>query len=90
MIVARKQELELEDVAGGKELEKIREFTQEPKKASEGEIPRDVKFSKAQILRSKALTFNKDVLKVLLSDEELYTVDEVESIVSDFNKKEVK
>lgn len=90
MNLSRKKEISLEDVASGAELEKIREFTQEPKKASEGEIPKDVKFSKAQILRSKALTFNKDVLKVLLSDEELYTVGEIESIVSDFNKKEVK
>jgi len=89
MNLSRKKEVSLEDVASGAELEKIREFTQEPKKTSEGEIPRDVKFSKAQILGSKSLSFNKDVLMILLSSEESYTIDEVESIVNDFNKKEV-
>lgn len=90
MNLSRKKELNLEDVASGAELEKIREFTSEPKQTTDREIPKDVKFSKAQILGSKSLSFNKDVLMVLLEDEKTYTVAEVESIVRNFNKKEVK
>ncbi|URN40905.1 hypothetical protein [Peptoniphilus genitalis] len=46
------------------------------------------KYTKSVILSADKLRWNRDVLAVLLEDKE-YTLDEVEKIVDDFNKREV-
>lgn len=48
------------------------------------------KYTKDAILRAEKLSWNKDVLSILLEDEKEYTLSEVEKIVNDFNTKEVK
>lgn len=50
----------------------------------------ETKYTKKQIINSKTLNYNKDVLEILLGDEILYTKKEVEKIYNDFLKKEVK
>lgn len=47
------------------------------------------KYTKSVILSADKLTWNRDVLAVLLEDDKEYTLDEVEKIVDDFNKREV-
>ena len=48
------------------------------------------KYTKDAILRAEKLSWNKDVLSILLEDEKKYTLSEVEKIVNDFNTREVK
>lgn len=48
------------------------------------------KYTKEAILKSEKLRWNRDVLSVLLESGKEYTLDEVEKIVQDFNKREVK
>lgn len=48
------------------------------------------KYTKNAILSAENIVYNKDVLSVLLEDDKGYTLDEVEKLVDDFNKKEVK
>lgn len=47
------------------------------------------KYTKSVILSADKLRWNRDVLAVLLEDDKEYTLDEVERIVDDFNKREV-
>lgn len=47
------------------------------------------KYTKSVILSADKLRWNRDVLAVLLEDDKEYTLDEVEKIVDDFNKREV-
>ncbi len=47
------------------------------------------KYTKSVILGADKLRWNRDVLAVLLEDDKEYTLDEVEKIVDDFNKREV-
>lgn len=47
------------------------------------------KYTKSVILSADKLRWNRDVLAVLLVDDKEYTLDEVEKIVDDFNKREV-
>ena len=48
------------------------------------------KYTKNAILSAENIIYNKDVLSILLEDNRGYTLDEVEKLVDDFNKKEVK
>lgn len=48
------------------------------------------KYTKDAILRAEKLSWNKDVLNILLKDDKEYTLSEVEKIVNDFNTREVK
>ena len=48
------------------------------------------KYTKNAILRAEKLSWNKDVLNILLEDDKEYTLSEVEKIVNDFNTREVK
>lgn len=48
------------------------------------------KYTKDAILRAEKLSWNKDVLNILLEDYKEYTLSEVEKIVNDFNTREVK
>lgn len=48
------------------------------------------KYTKDAILRAEKLSWNKDVLNILLEDDKEYTLSGVEKIVNDFNKREVK
>ncbi|MBL7575521.1 hypothetical protein SAMN00017477_1025 [Peptoniphilus asaccharolyticus DSM 20463] len=50
----------------------------------------DAKYSKDSILRAERLDWNKDLLKVILDDDKEYTLDEVETLVKEFNSREVK
>ena len=47
------------------------------------------KYTKSVILSADKLRWNRDVLAVLLEDDKEYTLDEVEKIVDDFNKREI-
>ena len=47
------------------------------------------KYTKSVILGADKLRWNRDVLAVLLEDDKEYTLDEVEKIVDDPNKREV-
>ncbi len=47
------------------------------------------KYTKSVILSADKLRWNRDVLAVLLEDDKEYTLDGVEKIVDDFNKREV-
>lgn len=59
------------------------------KKKSENEV-KEVRFTKNQILYSKKYTnIQKDILKTLLKSE-TYSLSEVNKILEDFKKKEVK
>ncbi|WP_205608786.1 hypothetical protein [Clostridium botulinum] len=50
----------------------------------------EIKFTKEQIVNSKQFTVIEiDVLKALLKDEQ-YSLKEVNNLLEDFNKKEVK
>lgn len=48
------------------------------------------KFTKEQILNAKKLDYSKDVLQVVLEEDKLYSKKELEKIVQDFLKREVK
>ena len=48
------------------------------------------KYTKDAILRAEKLSWNKDVLNILLEDDKEYTLSEVEKIVNDLNTREVK
>ena len=48
------------------------------------------KYTKEAILKSEKLRWNRDVLSVLLESGKEYTLDDVEMIVNEFNKREVK
>lgn len=46
-------------------------------------------FSKEQILGSKKFANRKDILNVLLKDDETYSIDDIENIIKEFLNKEV-
>ena len=48
------------------------------------------KFTKEQILNAKKLDYSKDVLQVVLEENKLYSKKELDKIVQDFLKREVK
>lgn len=48
------------------------------------------KFTKEQILNAKKLDYSKDVLQVVLEEDKLYSKKELDKIVQDFLKREVK
>lgn len=48
------------------------------------------KFSKEQFINSDKFSEHRVVLKALLSDDKKYTIKDVEKILNDFYKKEVK
>lgn len=50
----------------------------------------DVKFSKSQLVKAKKYFDKVDLLNVLLQEGQTYTVKEVDALVKDFMKKEVK
>lgn len=51
----------------------------------------ETKYTKEQILKSNRFTgVQKDVLHVVLDDDEKYSLQEVESLMNSFNAKEVK
>lgn len=58
-------------------------------KDKEVEDTQVAKYTKSVILSADKLRWNRDVLAVLLEDDKEYTLDEVEKIVDDFNKREV-
>lgn len=47
-------------------------------------------FTKEQILSSKKYQHRKDVVNVLLKDDQSYTSDEVDKLIDDFMKRKVK
>ncbi len=48
-----------------------------------------MKYTKEQILASKRFRFKKDAVDALLEDDKSYTIEEVESKIEEFYKKEV-
>lgn len=53
-------------------------------------VEKEVTFTKQQIINSKKYLDRKDVLNVLLKDDTSYTFKEVDKLINDFMKKEVK
>lgn len=49
-----------------------------------------IKYDKQQILKSKKFINQRDVLSVVLNDNEMYTVEDVKNLYDEFMKKEVK
>jgi hypothetical protein len=47
-------------------------------------------FSKEQIISSKRYKDNRDIVKVLLNDNEMYSFEEVDSLINKFMKGKVK
>jgi hypothetical protein len=63
----------------------------EDKKEAKITATEEVKFSKNQIVSSSKFTYiEKDILKALLDEKENYSLNEVDELLKDFNKKEVK
>lgn len=57
------------------------------KKTEKAEV---VKFSKGQILTAKKYKHNKDVVNVVLSDDQVYTLEDVDKLIEKFMKGKVK
>lgn len=49
----------------------------------------EIKFSKTQILKSKSYADYKDLLNAVLIDEDMYTTENIQSIIKDFLGKRV-
>ena len=49
-------------------------------------ITKDVRFSKEQILRSAKYNKRRDLLNVLLKDNETYTISAVDKLIDDYMK----
>ena len=49
----------------------------------------DKKYSKRQLVNSKKYASNKDLLQVLLEDNNLYTLAEVDKKIEEFKKRKV-
>lgn len=47
-------------------------------------------YSKEQILKAKKYVARKDILNVLLTNDKTYTLKEVDKLIENFMKKEVK
>ena len=47
------------------------------------------RYSKKQLVSSKKYASNKDLLEVLLNDNDLYTFEEVESQINEYKKRSV-
>lgn len=54
------------------------------------ESTNEVSFAKSQILKSKKYIHQTDVLNVILEDGKNYTIKEVDKLIENFMKKEVK
>jgi len=48
------------------------------------------KFTKEQLLKSKTIEHSRDIISVLLEEGKMYSLDEVNSMVTKFKQKEVK
>lgn len=48
-----------------------------------------IKYSKKELKQANSLPYNKDLLEILLKEEQQYTLDEVEKLVNKFNKRKV-
>ena len=62
-------------------------------KQKTGEVPEVIaepRFTKAQLINSKKYSNNKDMLAALLKDGESYSHGEVNKLIEDFMKGEVK
>ena len=53
-------------------------------------VEKETTFTKQQIINSKKYLDRKDVLNVLLKDDKSYTIKEVNKLINDFMKKEVR
>lgn len=60
------------------------------KNVIKGEASKTTAFSKAQILSSMKYRGRKDIVNVLLKDNEMYSFDEVDSLINDFMRGKVK
>lgn len=49
----------------------------------------EIKYSKEQLISSKKYATNKDLLQVLLVDNEIYTFKEVDQKIEEFKKRKV-
>ena len=48
------------------------------------------KFTKEQIINAKKLNYSRDVLEIILEENTLYSKKEIDKLVNDFLKKEVR
>lgn len=59
-------------------------------KTAKGAKTEENRFTKEQILASKSLGYNKDLVQALLASDRTYTLKEVESSLNNFLKRKVK
>ena len=58
--------------------------------AKEKAVKEDTKYPKTEFLRAEKYLNNRDILEVVLSETETYTVEEVENKIQEFNEREVR
>lgn len=49
----------------------------------------EIRFSKEQLLKAKRYREDRDILTVLLSENDFYTFNEVDTIINNFKEREV-
>ncbi len=62
----------------------------ESKLTKSKEPANEASFTKSQIIKSKKYVHQTDLLNVILEDGKKYTIKQVEKLVDEFMKKEVK
>lgn len=73
-----------------KKVKEINELVEEVKVAPKEEAPKVLKFPKKKLVESKRFAKHRDLVNVLLKEDETYSIVEVENLIKDFlrgNKK---
>lgn len=58
--------------------------------AKKTEQPKEVEYTKMNLLSSKRYSHNRDILNVILNDDKTYNLNEVDKLIEDFYKKKFK
>ena len=58
--------------------------------AKKTEQPKEMEYTKMNLLSSKRYSHNRDILNVILNDDKTYNLNEVDKLIEDFYKKKFK
>ena len=58
--------------------------------AKKTEQPKEIEYTKMNLLSSKRYSHNRDILNVILNDDKTYNLNEVDKLIEDFYKKKFK
>ena len=58
--------------------------------AKKTEQPKEMEYTKMNLLSSKRYSHNRDILNVILNDGKTYSLNEVDKLIEDFYKKKFK